>query len=147
MLRITTVIALIVLTACGGGAGSSSAPEIPSGLDSQKLYLFHRLGGIDGIQKLKKKPVAKADPARLDVYWKCGLKAVGKKLSGSTLDSLTAEYTAREDLVAGEINRPTYKQRISAVTSLKAAMTNRDKTYLNAIDGGMARCKRAFEEA
>ena len=81
------------MTACGGGAGSSSAPEIPSGLNSPKLYLFHRLGGIDGIQKLKKKPVAQGDPTSVDRYWKCGLKAVGKKLSDGILEQLTEEYT------------------------------------------------------
>ena len=55
MLKFITVFVLVAITACGGGAGSSSAPDIPSGLDSKKLYLFHRLGGIEGVQDLKKK--------------------------------------------------------------------------------------------
>lgn len=146
MHRITAIIGLIALTACGGGAGSSSAPEIPSGLNSPKLYLFHRLGGIDGIQKLKKKPVAQGDPTSVDRYWKCGLKAVGKKLSNAILEQLTAEYTARENLIAGEINRPAYKQIISDVTGFKSAMTNREKTYLAAIEGSLKRCTQEFEQ-
>lgn len=137
----------LALAACGGGSGSSSAPEIPSGLDTKKLYLFHRLGGIEGIQNLKKKPWVTADPERLDTFWKCSLNALGKKLSGDVLETLTQEYIAREDLISGEINRSKYKQIISDVTAFKAALKNREKVDLNAAEGGLARCKQEFEQA
>ena len=137
---------LLTITACGGGAGSSSAPDIPSGLDSKKLYLFHRLGGISGVQDLKKKSISMSDPEMINVYWRCGLKAIGKKVPNEILEVLTREYKAKEDLIAREINRPTYKGILSEVTEYRSAMDNRDKTNVIMMEGALERCKRAFDD-
>tara|TARA_B100001029_G_C14585372_1_gene196143 strand:- start:23 stop:466 length:444 start_codon:yes stop_codon:yes gene_type:complete len=146
MYKYVAPVFLLVLTACGGGAGSSSAPDIPSGLDSKKLYLFHRLGGIEGVQDLKKKSLAMSDPESVDLYWRCGLKAIGKKVPSEILEVLTREYKAKEDLIAREINRPTYKDIVAEVSGYRSGMDNRDKTNVIMMEGALERCKRAFED-
>lgn len=146
MLKFIPVLGLVAITACGGGAGSSSAPDIPSGLDSKKLYLFHRLGGIEGVQDLKKKSLSLSDPEMINVYWRCGLKAIGKKVSNEILEVLTREYKAKEDLIAREINRPVYKGILEEVTEFRNSMDNRDKTNVIMMEGALERCKRAFDE-
>ena len=145
MSRVILIFIVIMLSACGGGPGSSSIPEISSGLDAPKLYLFHRLGGISGIQDLKKKPPASIDPSKLDEYWKCMLNAVPKKLSNTILETLTQEYSAREQLIEGEINRSKYTAILSEVDIYKSSITNREKTYLSALEGGLAKCKREYQ--
>jgi hypothetical protein len=146
MLKFIPVFVLVAITACGGGAGSSSAPDIPSGLDSKKLYLFHRLGGIEGVQDLKKKSLSLSDPEMINVYWRCGLKAIGKKVPNEILEVLTREYKAKEDLIAREINRPEYKGILAEVTEFRNSMDNRDKTNVIMMEGALERCKRAFDE-
>ena len=146
MLKFIPVFVLVAITACGGGAGSSSAPDIPSGLDSKKLYLFHRLGGIEGVQDLKKKSLSLSDPEMINVYWRCGLKAIGKKVPSEILEVLTREYKAKEDLIAREINRPEYKGILAEVTEFRNSMDNRDKTNVIMMEGALERCKRAFDE-
>ena len=146
MLKFIPVFVLVAITACGGGAGSSSAPDIPSGLDSKKLYLFHRLGGIEGVQDLKKKSLSLSDPEMINVYWRCGLKAIGKKVPSEILEVLTREYKAKEDLIAREINRPEYKGILAEVTEYRNSMDNRDKTNVIMMEGALERCKRACDE-
>ena len=146
MLKFIPVFVLVAITACGGGAGSSSAPDIPSGLDNKKLYLFHRLGGIEGVQDLKKKSLSLSDPEMINVYWRCGLKAIGKKVPSEILEVLTREYKAKEDLIAREINRPEYKGILAEVTEFRNSMDNRDKTNVIMMEGALERCKRAFDE-
>ena len=146
MLKFIPVFVLVAITACGGGAGSSSAPDIPSGLDSKKLYLFHRLGGIEGVQDLKKKSLSLSDPEMINVYWRCGLKAIGKKVPNKILEVLTREYKAKEDLIAREINRPEYKGILAEVTEFRNSIDNRDKTNVIMMEGALERCKRAFDE-
>lgn len=145
MSRVIPIFMFLMLIACGNGPGSTSIPEISSGLDAPKLYLFHRLGGISGIQDLKKKPPASNDPSILDEFWKCMLKAIPKKLSNEILEKLTQEYSAREQLIDGEINRSRYTAILSEVETFKSSITNREKTYLSAMEGGLARCKREYQ--
>ena len=145
MARVILIFIFMMSAACGGGAGSSAIPEISSGLDAPKLYLFYRLGGISGIQDLKKKPPASNDPSKLDEYWKCMLKAVPKKLPNEILETLTQEYSAHEQLIDGEINRSRYNAILSEVETLKTSITNREKTYLSAMEGGLARCEKEYE--
>ena len=145
MARVILIFLIVLSAACGGGAGSSSIPEISAGLDAPKHYLFYRLGGISGIQDLKKKPPASDEPSKLDEYWKCMLKAVPKKLSTKILGTLTKEYSAREQLKDGEINRSRYTAILSEVETLKTSITNREKTYLSAMESGLARCEKEYQ--
>ena len=146
MRKYIPVFVLLAIIACGGGAGSSSAPDIPSGLDSKKLYLFYRLGGIKGVQDLKKKSLSMSDPEMINVYWRCGLKAIGKKVPNEILDVLTREYKAKEDLLAREINRPAYKSILTEVTEYRNSMDNRDKTNVIMMEGALQRCKLTFDD-
>mgnify|MGYP003333119669 FL=1 len=81
----------------------------------------------------------------INVYWRCGLKAIGNKVPNEILEVLTREYKAKEDLIAREINRPEYKGILAEVTKFRNSMDNRDKTNVIMMEGALERCKRAFD--
>ena len=87
-----------------------------------------------------------SDPESVDLYWRCGLKAIGKKVPSEILEVLTREFKAKEDLIAREINRPTYKDIVAEVSGYRSGMDNRDKTNVIMMEGALERCKRAFED-